>query len=152
MKRVLLVLAVAAGTVLAAAPVGAEPAVDADRYRTDGGDYAFSYRYDGGVRACTISTDPTIVRCAVSAPAGTRITVHGRSVRPEAIELTERSWRYLDRRPSDDRHRSLPEGARISVHGASCTVPRGGGLECDVESVGFRQDDGRFATHGRKAQ
>ncbi|MET9329239.1 hypothetical protein [Tsukamurella sp. NPDC003166] len=151
MRRGLLMLAAVVGSVAVATPALAEPAIDADRYRTDGGDYAFVYRYDGGKRMCSVSADPTTVRCGISAPAGTRITVKGRSVRPEAIEITARGWRYLEKITSQDRPRMLPEGARLSVHGASCTSIRDGGLECSIDSVGFKQDDGRFSTHGTKA-
>ncbi|BDH57695.1 hypothetical protein [Tsukamurella sp. PLM1] len=152
MKRALLAPVLAVATVLSAAPAGAAPAVDPDRYRTDGGGYAFTYRYDGATRACTITADPTTVRCGISAPAGTRITVRGRSIRPEAVEITERGWRFLERRPgAGERRDRLPQGARLSVHGASCTALRDGGLECAVDAIGFRQVDGTFATRGRKA-
>ncbi len=150
MKRALLVSAMVAASFAVALPAAAEPAVDADRYRTDGGGYAFLYRYDGGKRVCTISADPTTVRCGISAPAGTRITVKNRSVRPEAVEVTERGWRFLDRLTVQERPRELPAGARLSVHGASCTALSDGGLECSVDSSGFTQDDGRFSTRGHK--
>lgn len=150
MKRALLVSAIVAASFVVALPASAEPAVDADRYRAEGGGYAFLYRYDGAKRVCTIQADPTTLRCGISAPAGTRITVKGRSVRPEAVEITERGWRYLERLTVQERPRALPEGARLSVHGASCTALRDGGLECSVDSAGFTQDDGRFSTRGRK--
>ncbi|MCS3779571.1 hypothetical protein [Tsukamurella ocularis] len=149
MKRALLVSAIVAASFAVALPAAAEPAVDADRYRADDG-YAFLYRYDGGKRVCTIEADPTTLRCGISAPAGTRITVKNRTVRPEAVEVTERGWRYLDKLSVQERPRELPAGARLSVHGASCTALRDGGLECSVDSTGFTQDDGRFSTRGRK--
>lgn len=150
MKRALLVSAIVAGAFVVAVPASAEPAVDADRYRSEGGEYAFTYRYDGGKRACTIQADPTTLRCGISAPAGTRITAKNRSVRPEAVEVTARGWRYLDRLTVQERPRALPEGARLSVHGVSCTAVRDGGLECSVDSAGFAQVDGRFAPKGTR--
>lgn len=150
MKRVVLVSAIVAASFAVAIPATAEPAVDADRYRTEGGGYAFLYRYDGAKRACTIEAEPTTVRCGVSAPAGTRITVDKRSVRPGAVELTDRGWRYLEKLDLTERPRALPEGARLSVHGASCTALRDGGIACSVDSTRFSQDDGRFSTSGRK--
>lgn len=109
MKRALLVSAIVAASFVVALPASAEPAVDADRYRAEGGGYAFLYRYDGAKRVCTIQAGPTTLRCGVSAPAGTRITVKGRSVRPEAVEITERGWRYLERLTVQERPRALPE-------------------------------------------
>lgn len=150
MKRALLASAIVAASFAVAVPAAAEPAVDADRYRAEGGGYAFLYRYDGGKRVCTIGADPTVLRCGISAPAGTRITVKNRSVRPEAIEVTARGWRYLERLSVHERPRALPQGARLSVHGASCTAVREGGLECSVDSTGFAQSDGRFSAHGKR--
>ncbi len=150
MKRGFLVSALVAGVFVVAVPAAAEPAVDADRFRADGGDYAFAYRYDGGKRACTLTADPTTVRCGISAPAGTRITVRGRSIRPEAVEISSRGWRYLEKLTVSERPRLLPSGARLSVHGASCTAPHDGGLTCTVDSTGFTQADGRFSTSGRR--
>ncbi len=150
MKRGVLVSAIVAVSLAIAIPATAEPAVDGDRYRTEGGGHAFLYRYDGAKRACTIDAEPTTVRCAVSAPAGTRITVDKRSVRPGAIEITDRGWRYLAKLELKERPRALPEGARLSVHGASCTAVRDGGIECSVGSARFSQEDGRFSTGGRK--
>ncbi|WP_019202740.1 hypothetical protein [Tsukamurella sp. 1534] len=152
MKRALVVIAVAVGCVLAANPAEADPAVDADRYRAEGGDYAFQYRYDAADRQCRISDNPTTVRCDVSPPAGTRITVNKRGVRPNAIEVTERGWRYIERRGGRVHGRPLPEGARISVNGASCTAIRDGGIECSVDRAGFTQAGGRFATRGPAAR
>lgn len=149
MKRALLASAIVAASFAVALPAAAEPAVDADRYRAAGG-YAFLYRYDGGKRVCRIAADPTTLRCGISAPAGTRIAVKNRTVRPEAVEVTERGWRYLDRLTVRERPRELPEGARLSVSGASCTALRDGGLECSVDSAGFTQEDGRFSIRGRR--
>lgn len=150
MKRAVLAAAMIAASFAVAIPAAAEPAVDADRYREEGGGYAFLYRYDGVKRACTIRADPTVLRCAVSAPAGTRITVKNRSVRPEAVEITARGWRYLEQLTVDERPRALPEGARLSVHGASCTALRDSGLECSVDAAGFTQEDGHFLTRGTR--
>ncbi|WP_133298581.1 hypothetical protein [Tsukamurella pulmonis] len=150
MKRVLLGSAMVAAIVAVAVPAAAEPAVDADRYRTDGGHHAFVYRYDGGKRACTIESEPTTLRCGIFAPAGTRITVKNRSVRPEAVEVTDAGWRYLDKLSVRERPRILPAGARLSIHGVSCTALRDGGLECSVDSAGFTQDDGRFTPKGKR--
>lgn len=150
MKRALLILAVAGVCVYAATPVGAEPAVDADRYRDGADEYSFQYRYDGAQRNCFIAPDPTTVRCAVTAPAGTRVTIKGERVRPTGIEVTERGWKYVVSIPKPDRVHSLPAGARLSVHGASCTVPRAGGIECRIENSGFRQSAGKFDTRGRR--
>lgn len=152
MKRALLVIGAAIAVVVSATPADAEPAVDADRYRTEGGDYAFQYRYEGSNRNCSISPDPTTVRCLIAPPAGTRITVGRRVVRPNAIEITERGWRYLEDRTEQEKLRALPEGARLSVLGASCTAVRGGGLECTLDGVGFRQASGAFTPHGQRAK
>ncbi|MDP0397165.1 MULTISPECIES: hypothetical protein [Tsukamurella] len=152
MRRALLAIAAAAAVVVTATPADAEPAIDADRYRTDGGDYAFQYRYEGANRNCTVSAEPTTVRCVIAPPAGTRITVGRRVVRPNAIEITERGWRYLEDRTPQEKLRALPEGARLSVLGASCTAIRGGGIECTLNGVGFRQASGTFAPQGKRAR
>ncbi|TWS22118.1 hypothetical protein FK268_21480 [Tsukamurella sputi] len=150
MKRALLASAMVVGACIVAVPAAAEPAVDADPYRSDGGDYAFTYLYDGSKRACTIQSDSATLRCGVSAPAGTRITVKNRSVRPEAIEVTSRGWRYLDKLTLQERPRTLPEGARLSVHGVSCTALKDGGLTCAVDAAGFTQADGRLRPKGTR--
>lgn len=142
----------AAAVVVAATPADAEPAIDADRYRTDGGDYSFQYRYEGANRNCTISPDPTTIRCAIAPPAGTRITVGRRVVRPNVIEVSDKGWRYLEDRTPQERFRGLPDGARLSVLGASCTALRGGGLECTLDRNGFKQASGVFSPQGKRAR